>query len=134
MLIASTDVHEHAVLVINQLLSEAGAEMINLGAEKNPDEVVSEACVNKVDAILISTHNGMALEYARRLQDELRKHDATIPVIMGGVLNQKVEDKALPVDVTQNLKELGVHVSPKLEGGEFRKMLESGVAKGDPFA
>ncbi len=128
MLIASTDVHEHAILVINQLLSEAGVEMINLGAERNPDEVVSAAYTNKVDAILISTHNGMALEYARRLRDELRKKNLKIPIIIGGVLNQKFEDKALPVDVTENLKELGFHVSARLEGG-FQKMLESNIAR-----
>ena len=46
----------------------------------------------------------------------------TIPVVMGGVLNQKVEDKALPVDVSQNLKELGFRVATQLDG-ELRKML-----------
>jgi methylmalonyl-CoA mutase cobalamin-binding subunit len=123
MLIASTDVHEHAILVIHQLLSEAGVEMINLGAEKDPEKVASEACKHKVDAILISTHNGMALEYARRLKTELQKYKATIPVVMGGILNQKFEDKVLPVDVTDNLKEIGVYACARLEG-KFRKMLE----------
>jgi len=128
ILIASTDVHEHAILVINQLLSEAGVEMIYLGAEKNPDEVVSEACANKVDAILISTHNGMALEYAIRLKDKLKKHKTSIPVVMGGVLNQKYEDKILPTDVTNDLKEIGFYACPRLEG-KFRKMLEFNVVK-----
>jgi methylmalonyl-CoA mutase cobalamin-binding subunit len=123
MLIASTDVHEHAILVIHQLLSEAGVEMINLGAEKDPEKVALEACKHKVDAILISTHNGMALEYARRLKTELQKYKATIPVVMGGILNQKFEDKVLPVDVTDNLKEIGVYACARLEG-KFRKMLE----------
>ena len=126
MLIASTDVHEHAILVIHQLLSEAGADMINLGAEKNPDEVAAEACARNVEAILISTHNGMALDYARRLKEELRKHQAEIPVLMGGVLNQKIEDQALPVDVTQSLKELGMYPCVALEGG-IRRMLGEGV-------
>ncbi|MBD3306032.1 hypothetical protein GF339_06590 [candidate division KSB3 bacterium] len=116
MLIASTDVHAHGILVIDQVLSEAGIEMINLGAERNPDEVVAAACAREVEAILISTHNGMALEYARRLQEELRRQNVRIPIIMGGVLNQKVDDQALPVDVTQTLKELGIHVSSQLEG------------------
>ncbi|MDY0093165.1 MAG: cobalamin-dependent protein [Candidatus Vecturithrix sp.] len=122
MLIASTDVHEHAILVIHQLLSEAGVEMINFGPEKNPDEVADEACARKVEAILISTHNGVALDYARRLKAELRKHQAEIPVLMGGVLNQKFEDQALPVDVTQSLKELGMYPCVALEGG-IRRML-----------
>lgn len=122
MLIASTDVHEHAILVIYQLLSEAGADMINLGAEKNPDEVAEEACARNVEAILISTHNGMALDYARRLKAELRKHQTEIPVLMGGVLNQKIDDQALPVDVTQSLQELGMYPCVALEGG-IRRML-----------
>jgi hypothetical protein len=45
---------------------------------------------------------------------------------MGGILNQKMEDVALPVDVTTNLKELGFYPSPKLEG-KFRKLLEHDV-------
>ena len=128
ILIASTDVHEHAILVINKLLSEAGVEMVYLGAEKDPDEVVSKACTKKVDAILISTHNGMALEYAIHLKDNLKKHKASIPVVMGGVLNQKYEDKILPMDVTNDLKEIGFYACPRLEG-RFRKMLEFNVVK-----
>jgi methylmalonyl-CoA mutase cobalamin-binding subunit len=106
-LIASSDVHEHAILIINQILTEVGAEMIYLGAEKNPDVVVSEACRHKVEAILLSTHNGMALEYARKVKAELKKQRLKIPVIMGGVLNQKLEDEALPVSVFNELKKMG---------------------------
>ena len=123
MLIASTDVHEHAVMLMHTLLSEAGAEMINMGAEKNPNEIIAEAAAHKVDAILISTHNGMALDFAKRIKAELKKQKAAFPIIMGGVLNQKYEDRVLPVDVTQELKELGFRVSAKLEGG-LDKLLE----------
>jgi len=102
LLIASTDVHEHAVMIIHQLLAlaEAGAETINLGAEVNPDQIVSEAQTNNVEAILISTHNGMALDYAKRLKEELDKQKVMIPVVLGGVLNQKVENQALPLGVS----------------------------------
>ena len=68
ILIASTDVHEHAVMIIHELLSAAGAEMINLGAEVNPDKIAHNAGISRAEAILISTHNGMALEYAKRLK------------------------------------------------------------------
>jgi methylmalonyl-CoA mutase cobalamin-binding subunit len=115
VLIASTDVHEHALFVINQLLSEAGVEVIKLGAEMNPDKIVSEACANKVDAIFISTHNGMALEYAKLLKVELQRYKITIPVVMGGVLNQKFEDKVLPVDITDDLNEIGFYTCARLE-------------------
>jgi len=123
MLIASSDVHGFGILVINRLLSEAGADMINLGTEKNPDEIVSAADENDVDMILVSTHNGMALEYAKLLKREIRKRCLTIPVVMGGVLNQKVEDRALPVDVSQDLKALGFQVATQLDDGQLHKML-----------
>ena len=126
MLVASSDVHGYGILVIHRLLSEAGAHIINLGTEKNPDEIVSGAAENDVDMILVSTHNGMALEYAARLKMEIRKRKLAIPVVMGGVLNQKVEDTALPIDVTANLKKLGFHPSPRLESS-FSKLLEQEV-------
>jgi methylmalonyl-CoA mutase cobalamin-binding subunit len=115
ILIASTDVHEHAIMVIHQLLAEAGAEMINLGAETNPDQVVAAARDKSAEAILISTHNGMALDYAQRLKDEMAQQEINIPVVMGGILNQKVEDQALPVDVSNNIKELDFLPCPRLE-------------------
>jgi methylmalonyl-CoA mutase cobalamin-binding subunit len=126
ILIASTDVHEHAITIMYELLSRAGAEIINLGAETDPDRIARAAGSGKVEAILISTHNGMALEYAKRLKTELAGQKVDLPVVMGGILNQKVEDAALPVDVTANLQELGFYPSPRLEG-RFRKYLEHDV-------
>jgi methylmalonyl-CoA mutase cobalamin-binding subunit len=123
ILIASTDVHEHGIMVIHQLLAEAGAEMINLGAEINPGQIVEAARDKNIEAILISTHNGMALDYARRLKKELALEGINIPVVMGGILNQKVEDQALPVDVTNNIKELDFLPCPRLENN-FRNLLE----------
>jgi len=68
LLIASTDVHAHAIMIIHELLSRAGTKIINLGAEINPYQIARAASSGSVEAILISTHNGMALEYAKRLK------------------------------------------------------------------
>ena len=131
LLIASTDVHEHAVTVISRLLAEAGAEMIYMGAEVNPDEIVLEASDQNAEAILISTHNGMALEYAKQLRAALEDKKIKLPVLIGGILNQKIESQPLPVDVTGNLKELGFYPCARLEG-RFKKMLASNIRiKGD---
>jgi len=46
-----------------------------------------------------------------------------VPVVMGGILNQKMEDVALPVDVTRNLKELGLYPGSKLDG-RVAKLIE----------
>jgi methylmalonyl-CoA mutase cobalamin-binding subunit len=122
-MIASTDVHAHAIMIIHELLSRAGAEITNLGAEISPDQIVRAAGSCGPDAVLISTHNGMALEYAQRLKAELARNGLDVPIAMGGILNQKVEDAALPVDVTTDLKELGFYPSPRL-GGRFHRLLE----------
>ncbi|MHC4406325.1 MAG: cobalamin-dependent protein, partial [Planctomycetota bacterium] len=122
-MIASTDVHAHAIMIIHELLSRAGAEITNLGAEISPDQIARAVGSCGAEAVLISTHNGMALEYAQRLKAELARHDLDVPIAMGGILNQKVEDSALPVDVTTDLKELGFHPSPRL-GGRFHRLLE----------
>jgi len=126
VLLASTDVHAHAIRIIHELLSRAGMKITNLGAEVNPDKIAQAAESANVEAILISTHNGMALEYGKRLKSELAKHGVDVPVVMGGVLNQKVEETALPIDVTGQLKELGFYPSAKLEG-KFRELLEHDV-------
>jgi methylmalonyl-CoA mutase cobalamin-binding subunit len=123
ILIASTDVHEHAIMVIHQLLAEAGAEMINLGAETNPDQVVAAARDNNAEAVLISTHNGMALDYAQCLKGEMARQGINVPVVMGGILNQKVADQALPIDVSRSIKELDFLPCPKLENN-FGHLLE----------
>ena len=68
----------------------------------------------------------MALEYARRLKEDMGRCKISIPVVLGGVLNQKVENQALPVDVCGDLKKLGFSPCPKLEGN-FKKLLETSM-------
>ncbi len=117
LLLASTDVHEHALFVLNELLLQAGAEIINLGAEKNPVDIAEFAAGRRVDAILISTHNGMALEYAQRLKHELHERQVQVPVLMGGVLNQKMDGESLPVDVRADILRLGFQINDRLDSG-----------------
>lgn len=123
VLLASTDVHEHAIIVLNWLLSHTGAKVTYLGAEADPDKVVERARQSSIDAILISTHNGMALDYGRQLKDKLVKSELRTPVLFGGILNQKVDDRELPVDVTKELIEIGFYASAKL-GLQIGKLLE----------
>lgn len=114
-LLASTDVHEHALYVIGSIIRGCGGNVTDIGPEKNPDDV-AEACMNSgANVLMISTHNGMALEYARLLLEELEERNVRIPVIMGGVLNQKVEDLTMPVDVDDELASLGIRPSRNLK-------------------
>jgi hypothetical protein len=42
------------------------------------------------------------------------KAGMNIPVVMGGILNQKVEDQPLPVDVSSNIKQLDILPCPRI--------------------
>ncbi len=114
VLLASTDVHEHAIIVLNWLFANTGAKVTYLGAEADPDKIIEQVKKIDVDAILISTHNGMALEYANQLKQKLAANNILLPVLFGGVLNQKVPDQELPIDVTQDLLALGFHAQKQL--------------------
>ena len=110
VLLASTDVHEHGLLLIDNLLQQAGCHAVNIGAEKNPDEVVLAGVRYGAEIIFISTHNGMALEYARNVLDEMEEQNVSIPVCMGGVLNQNTEEGTVPVEVSSDLERLGIGI------------------------
>ncbi len=107
--LASTDVHEHALFLLHQLLQEAGARIINLGPEMNTGQIATAVKDHAPDGLVISTHNGMALEYACKLKRDLERMDCPVPVFIGGRLNQKYEDRDMPVDVEEEIRELGFH-------------------------
>lgn len=122
LLLASTDVHSHAIFVLEALLRQAGADVVNAGPEQGAAAVAAAAAACNAEAILLSTHNGMALEYAEQLQAELAHRGVAAPVLMGGVLNQAVRDLPLPVDVTSELRQLGIHTG-SLAGPAWQGLL-----------
>lgn len=114
ILLASTDVHEHAIMVLHWLLTNTGAEVVYLGSEADPAQVAEKAGEGPLDAILISTHNGMALDYGKMLLNALAEKRVVAPVLFGGILNQKHGDLDLPVDVTAELAQIGIHTDSSL--------------------
>ena len=107
VVLASTDVHEHALFVIQRALDAMGFSPLVAGAEMNPTDIVRVAQDESAGALVIGTYNGMALEMGKALRDELGRLGLRIPVFMGGKLNQVVGDAALPVDVSLDLAALG---------------------------
>ncbi len=120
--VASTDVHEHAAGALAQLLGEAGARVAWLGAEQSPGDIVAALERESADALLVSTHNGMALDYARQLREQLDRAGFSLPVVIGGVLNQKTAEAELPVPVSEELRALGMRPAASLPG--LGKLLE----------
>ena len=110
LVIGSTDIHEYAMFLLVEALTSLGVEPIIAGTSVDPDEFADLALEAGADAILVSTHNGMALTYARQLQKEVQDRSMNIPIAMGGTLNQDIEDEPAPIDVKDDLVDLGIRV------------------------
>jgi methylmalonyl-CoA mutase cobalamin-binding domain/chain len=111
IVVASTDVHELAVLLLCSALGAAGADVVDLGISRDPEDIAKAAVETAAHAVAVTTHNGVARTFATRLIEELAQRGMSrTAVSMGGVLNEDEDGSDIPVDVTAALAEMGVLV------------------------
>ena len=109
MLVTSTDVHEFAFFLLTSTLAAAGTEVIDFGVNRDPEDIVKAVIETDADAVVISTHNGVARNFGQLLMSELGAAAAgQVPVFMGGVLNEDVEGSDVPRDVSADLNATGI--------------------------
>lgn len=108
--IASSDVHEIGMRLVIDAVESLDIKPVIGTVGIDPDELAELALQEQATAILVSTHNGMALSYAEKLLAELATRNLELQVIFGGRLNQEIEGQDMPVDVTENLQSLGIDV------------------------
>ncbi len=111
---ATTDVHEHGKLVLDEVLSSAGATLIDGGTSAEPQALAATVMDENADAIALSTYNGVAMSYYNALRDHV---GLEIPVLIGGRLNQVPDSSntSLPVDVGDQLSASGALVCREIE-------------------
>ena len=107
-LFLSTDVHEFSKELVVSVLKEAGAKVYDIGTNVATREIAEAVVETASQFIAVSTFNGIALSYATELLEALKSYDLDNPVFMGGLLNENQENGNLPVDVTGQLKDLGM--------------------------
>jgi methylmalonyl-CoA mutase cobalamin-binding domain/chain len=109
VLVTSTDVHEFAEFLLASSLAAVGTEVINFGINRDPEDIVKAVVETDADAVVITTHNGVARSFGQRLMGELSgAGTGEVPVFMGGVLNEDVEGSEIPIDVRGDLNALGI--------------------------
>ncbi|MGN6276917.1 MAG: cobalamin B12-binding domain-containing protein [Solirubrobacterales bacterium] len=109
VLVTSTDVHEFAEFLLTSSLAAAGTEVIDFGINRDPEDIVKAVLETDADAVVITTHNGVARSFGRRLMEELQSAGVgSVPVFMGGVLNEDVEGSDVPIDVSADLNATGI--------------------------
>jgi len=109
VLVTSTDVHEFAEFLLSSALAAAGTEVIDFGINRDPEDIVKAVVETDAEAVVITTHNGVARSFGQRLMGELRgAGSGEVPVFMGGVLNEDVDGSEIPVDVSADLNATGI--------------------------
>lgn len=115
VVVASTDVHEFAKFLLTSTFEALDARVIDCGINRDPEDVVKVVAETAPDAVVLTTHNGVARSFATKLVDELRVQRLSPPVFMGGVLNEDVVGADVPVDVREDLRRLGIGIPPSVD-------------------
>ncbi|MEZ5926366.1 MAG: hypothetical protein R3D57_18505 [Hyphomicrobiaceae bacterium] len=117
VLTATTDVHEHAKLLLDTMFKDLGCIVVDGGVSVDPIDIARQLKSVEVDAIALTTYNGVALSYYQALKQTLAEHGITVPVLIGGRLNQVPQgsNTSLPVDVTKELAAAGAVVCLEVE-------------------
>jgi methylmalonyl-CoA mutase cobalamin-binding subunit len=115
IVVATTDVHEHGKLALEFALGELGARLIDGGVSVDADDLAETVRASGGQAVLVSTYNGIALDYVRALKSALGP--AGVPVLVGGRLNQvpSGSNTSLPMDVSLELESEGAIVCREIE-------------------
>ena len=109
ILVTSTDVHEFAEFLLASTLAAVGTEVIDFGINRDPEDIVKAVIETDADAVVVTTHNGVARSFGKLLMEELRGAGAGgVPVFMGGVLNEDVPGSDIPIDVRADLNATGI--------------------------
>jgi methylmalonyl-CoA mutase cobalamin-binding domain/chain len=109
VLVTSTDVHEFAEFLLTSTLAAVGTEVIDFGVNRDPEDIVKAVIETDADAVVITTHNGVARAFGRHLMKELAAAGAgAVAVFMGGVLNEDVAGSEIPIDVSADLNANGI--------------------------
>jgi len=117
LMVATTDVHEHGKLALESVIGQLGAELMDGGVSVDPDDLAASAVAANAEAILLSTYNGVALDYFRALKRALAAEGRPLPILIGGRLNQipAGTNTSLPVDVGGKLADEGALVCSEIE-------------------
>lgn len=94
------DGHDRGVKIVARALRDAGIEVIYLGIHNTPEEIVSSAIQEDVDAIGLSIHSAAHLTLFREVLRLLKKNKAQDIVVFGGGI--------VPTEDLRDLKKMGV--------------------------
>lgn len=93
------DIHERGALTMMSVFRDAGMEVIYTGRYQSEEGVVRAAVTEDADLIAVSDLTGGLVIICRKILTELRRLEADIPVICGGLLTPSDRQEMLTMGV-----------------------------------
>lgn len=93
------DIHERGALTMMSVFRDAGMEVIYTGRYQSEEGVVRSAVTEDADLIAVSDLTGGLVIICRKILSELRRLEADIPVICGGLLTEADRQQMLAMGV-----------------------------------
>jgi methylmalonyl-CoA mutase C-terminal domain/subunit len=115
------DGHDRGVKLIARALRDAGMEVIYTGLHQTPEQVVSTAIQEDVDAIGLSILSGAHNTLFRRVLESLKEQGAEDIVVFGGGI---IPDQDIPALNAAGVKALFKPGAPMQEIVAFVKGIE----------
>lgn len=109
VVVGSTDVHEFGKEIVKNVLIKSGATVFDLGSNVSAQEIFDTLIETESKYIVMSTFNGIALSYATEVVEGLKSRGLDARLIMGGLLNECKDGSDLPIDVSEELRNMGVN-------------------------
>ncbi len=110
VVVVSTDIHEMAKTLLLGLLVRQGARVMDGGLNRDPEDVRDLAIEHGADAVVVTTHNGVAWSFGSALRALWASDHVRAAIYMGGVLNENLPGQPTPTDVTGQLIAIGIGV------------------------
>jgi methylmalonyl-CoA mutase, C-terminal domain len=133
------DGHDRGARVIAAALRDAGMEVVYTGLRATVPAIAAAAVQEDVDVIGLSILSGAHESICRRLHDELRRREARIPVVVGGIIPAADRPKLEAIGVAavfgpESPLEVVVDTVKKLASGEVTAMQEPRASAPQPAA
>lgn len=115
VIVGSGDAHAYGLMLVEGVLREMGATVINVGVDMDPIDLLDAADEDNTPYIGVSVHNGQALGYGKQLLELAEKRKKKYVIFMGGKLNTILPGDSEPTEVGQMLIDMGISADNNLK-------------------
>ncbi len=101
----STDVHSYGLMFVNTVLTNLGADVVNIGVENTVQTMLDAAAEEGIRYICASTHSGNAMGISNQFDKLMKKEKLDYRVFMGGVLTSILPGHSEPSQIADLINE-----------------------------